>query len=91
MQFMQLHTYLFVTIVWGDNFDVDTHFCIAKNLFQLRKLYFFKDQIFKVCPTKQQVIRHGLGVRIAGSHPAGPGSIPGVGIIFLCFKPALAK
>ena len=24
-------------------------------------------------------IRHGLGVRIAGSHPAGPGSIPGVG------------
>jgi hypothetical protein len=24
-------------------------------------------------------IRHGLGVRIAGSHPAGPGSIPGAG------------
>ena len=28
-------------------------------------------------------IRHGLGVRIAGSHPAGPGSIPGVGKAFL--------
>ena len=27
-------------------------------------------------------IRHGLGVRIAGSHPAGPGSIPGAGILF---------
>ena len=25
------------------------------------------------------LIRHGLGVRIAGSHPAGPGSIPGAG------------
>ena len=24
-------------------------------------------------------IRHGLGVRIAGSHPAGPGSTPRVG------------
>ena len=28
---------------------------------------------------KLNIIRHGLGVRIAGSHPAGPGSIPGVG------------
>ena len=27
-------------------------------------------------------IRYGLGVRIAGSHPAGPGSIPGNGIFF---------
>ena len=25
------------------------------------------------------MIRYGLGVRIAGSHPAGPGSIPGAG------------
>ena len=25
-------------------------------------------------------VRHGLVVRIAGSHPAGPGSIPGAGI-----------
>ncbi len=24
-------------------------------------------------------VRYGLGVRIAGSHPAGPGSIPGNG------------
>ena len=30
-------------------------------------------------------IRHGLGVRIAGSHPAGPGSIPGVGTYFYHF------
>ena len=30
-------------------------------------------------------IRHGLGVRIAGSHPAGPGSIPGVGTNFYLF------
>ena len=26
------------------------------------------------------MVRYGLGVRIAGSHPAGPGSIPGNGI-----------
>ena len=31
-------------------------------------------------------IPHGLGVRIAGSHPAGPGSIPGVGNLFLSSK-----
>ena len=28
-------------------------------------------------------IRYGLVVRIPGSHPGGPGSIPGIGIIFL--------
>ena len=28
-------------------------------------------------------IRHGLVARIAGSHPAGPGSIPGAGNMFL--------
>lgn len=28
-------------------------------------------------------LRYGLGVRIAGSHPAGPGSIPGNGNLFL--------
>ena len=27
-------------------------------------------------------IRHGLVARIAGSHPAGPGSTPGVGTLF---------
>ena len=27
-------------------------------------------------------IRHGLVARIAGSHPAGPGSIPGAGNMF---------
>ena len=34
----------------------------------------FKVQDF---PLRICEIRHGLGVRIAGSHPAGPGSIPG--------------
>ena len=28
-------------------------------------------------------LRYGLVVRIAGSHPAGPGSIPGTGTPFL--------
>ncbi len=28
-------------------------------------------------------VRYGLVVRIAGSHPAGPGSIPGNGILFV--------
>ena len=40
-------------------------------------------QIVLNFPLIQYVIRHGLGVRIAGSHPAGPGLIPGVGIPFL--------
>ena len=31
-------------------------------------------------------IRYGLVVRIPGSHPGGPGSIPGNGIIFSCRK-----
>ena len=29
-----------------------------------------------------QLIRYGLVVRISGSHPGGPGSIPGNGITF---------
>lgn len=33
-------------------------------------------------------LRYGLGVRIAGSHPAGPGSIPGNGNLFFSFFPA---
>ena len=35
-------------------------------------------------PLFPQAVRYGLVVRIAGSHPAGPGSIPGNGI-FLSF------
>ena len=31
-------------------------------------------------------LRYGLVVRIAGSHPAGPGSIPGNGILFDFFS-----
>ena len=30
-------------------------------------------------------LRYGLVVRIAGSHPAGPGSIPGNGNLFFTF------
>ena len=38
-------------------------------------------------------VRHGLVVRIAGSHPAGPGSIPGVGNRFLSnyYKKAILR
>ena len=43
---------------------------------------FFVLSKYRKFPFYQYVIRHGLGVRIAGSHPAGPGSIPGVGILF---------
>ena len=32
-----------------------------------------------VSELKEYLLRHGLVVRIAGSHPAGPGSIPGAG------------
>jgi hypothetical protein len=28
-------------------------------------------------------LRYGLVVRIPGSHPGGPGSIPGIGILFV--------
>ena len=31
------------------------------------------------------ILRYGLVVRIAGSHPAGPGSIPGNGKFYLFF------
>ena len=42
------------------------------------------------CPKKESLtpisnLRYGLVVRIAGSHPAGPGSIPGNGILFKNF------
>ena len=32
--------------------------------------------------TSQYILRYGLVVRISGSHPGGPGSIPGNGILF---------
>ena len=35
---------------------------------------------FVLIEARSHHIRHGLVVRIAGSHPAGPGSIPGAGI-----------
>ncbi len=34
-----------------------------------------------------QQIPRGLTVRIAGFHPAGPGSTPGVGTIFFSIEP----
>ena len=33
--------------------------------------------------TTQYILRYGLVVRISGSHPGGPGSIPGNGILLL--------
>ena len=33
-------------------------------------------------PEIEQQLRYGLVVRIPGSHPGGPGSIPGVGKLF---------
>ena len=37
-------------------------------------------------------VRYGLVVRIAGSHPAGPGSIPGNGIfLFFLFELQVCK
>ena len=36
-------------------------------------------------PLLSNTVRYGLVVRIAGSHPAGPGSIPGNGITFFHF------
>ena len=47
--------------------------CISEETFS------FINRIFLSLP-------HGLVVRIAGSHPAGPGSIPGGGIILLVVK-----
>ena len=32
--------------------------------------------------TRSPSVRYGLVVRISGSHPGGPGSIPGNGILF---------
>ena len=32
------------------------------------------------------ILRYGLVVRISGSHPGGPGSIPGNGIVFVEIK-----
>ena len=44
------------------------------------------DQYFKYIDHEPPNIevRHGLVARIPGSHPGGPGSIPGVGMTF-CF------
>jgi hypothetical protein len=35
------------------------------------------------CEIPLHEVRHSLVVRIPGSHPGGPGSIPGVGILFI--------
>ena len=46
-----------------------------------------KHLIFKILHHKTITVRYGLVVRISGSHPGGPGSIPGNGIsiFFLLF------
>ena len=51
----------------------------------------FQNEIFKTASSGGSIhislatVRYGLVVRIAGSHPAGPGSIPGNGILFFLF------
>ncbi len=49
--------------------------------------------MFDLRSTRLILIRHGLVVRIAGSHPAGPGSIPGGGNFFTqyLYSPRLEK
>ena len=42
-----------------------------------KSTHIFKYRLFSALLIQ---VRHGLVVRIAGSHPAGPGSIPGAGI-----------
>ena len=48
----------------------------------------FYRNVFTVEHVKPQTftVRYGLVVRIAGSHPAGPGSIPGNGNLLITFK-----
>ena len=41
-----------------------------------------KDCVSSQMPQYISIIRYGLVVRISGSHPGGPGSIPGNGILF---------
>ena len=50
----------------------------TKSMVTLRKFLF---QLFKIFIGNH--VPDGLGVRIPGFHPGGPGSIPGLGVIFL--------
>ena len=47
------------------------------------------DDFSKLLDGMYSWIRHGLAVRIAGSHPAGPGSTPGVGNQFLLYDASI--
>ena len=48
----------------------------------LALLIAFSLEFSEILNSISRLLRHGLVVRIAGSHPAGPGSIPGGGILF---------
>ena len=57
-------------------FNVDKEIVFLKEI----EIYFFL-----IVVANYVIIRYGLVVRISGSHPGGPGSIPGIGKMFLYF------
>jgi hypothetical protein len=50
----------------------------------IKKIIFEIENIAKFLPRFLKML-HGLVARIAAFHPAGPGSIPGVGELFFSF------
>ena len=42
-----------------------------------------KEYVYLQYKTYSSQVPDGLGVRIPGFHPGGPGSIPGLGVFFL--------
>ena len=50
-----------------------------------------KHELISQRSVTEHCFRYGLVVRIPGSHPGGPGSIPGNGIFFSSTTPAIKK
>ena len=57
----------------GSPTSVKLQFCFERN-----------KTIYNNLLTNVVIIRYGLVVRISGSHPGGPGSIPGIGKVLFC-------
>jgi hypothetical protein len=55
-------------------------FNVDKEIVFLKEIEIF---FFLIVVAVNVIIRYGLVVRISGSHPGGPGSIPGIGKMFL--------
>ena len=53
-----------------------------------KSAFLFPEESVLMCPrqTSLSSVRYGLVVRIPGSHPGGPGSIPGTGNLFGDFQ-----